>query len=588
MQELRPALPPARSFALGRSSFLLLFVAGCTGQIGDPAVSAGIGSRPGAADSGEVASAGSSGAGSGGATPSGGAPATSCAAPNPGSAPLRRLSNAEYRNTLNDLFSEVPDIANVVASATRELPAEAESLGFRNNAQFLTVQSLNAQKYMDAAEQVAQKAASAPGFVGCTPASGREMECAKSFIQSFGKRAYRRALSAEESARYEATFQKALTSYDFATGVEWTVFSALQSPEFLYRVESGRPSTAPLTKPTASETATRLSYLFWQSQPDAALMALAESGGLERPEQIEAQARAMLADPRAERLFQYFTEWLDLDRLDDFSRDATVFRGLPANLPALYDMETRSFVRSLLSHPEGNFVELLTAPYTYANKTLANFYGLSGPSGDAFVRVDDARRSGVLTQAFLTAQDKPYRTSIVRRGLKLRTDVLCQNIPAPPNDVVLNLDTSSKELSQRERLEQHRSDPTCAGCHDLLDPVGVVFESFDAVGRYRTTDESGRPISTASELNATAASDGPVADVRELGAKLAASREARDCYVTQSFRFFFGRDVEPADACSLERLRATFDAKQLSLSELLIALTQTDAFLYRPTLEVSP
>jgi hypothetical protein len=154
--------------------------------------------------------------------------------------------------------------------------------------------------------------------------------------------------------------------------------------------------------------------------------------------------------------------------------------------------------------------------------------------------------------------------------------------------VILNLDSGAADLSQRERLERHRADRTCAGCHDLLDPVGVVFESFDAVGRFRTADENGRPISTASVLSAAASADGPVADVRELGAKLAVSPEARDCYVTQSFSFFFGRAVESADACSIARLKTKFSEKNFSLSELLVGLTQTDAFLYRPTLEVSP
>jgi hypothetical protein len=563
---------------------MLSLVAGCTGSI--DAEMGAAGGPPGA--TGGSAQTGGTGSVSTAGTSNGGAPSTSCAAPNPGSAPLRRLSNAEYRNTLNDLFSGVPEIANLVTTATRELPPEAESLGFRNNAQFLTVQSLTAQKYMDAAEAIAEKAAVTAGFVPCTPAAGQEMECAKTFIQAFGKRAYRRAVNAEEMARFEALFQKALSSYGFSTGVEWTVFSVLQSPAFLYRVERGVASPGTTTRPTANETATRLSYLFWQSLPDAALVQLAESGGLDTAAKIEAQARSMLADPRADRLFQYFAEWLDLDRLDDFSRDSQVFAGLPQDLPTLYERETRAFVRALLSRPDGNFGELLTAPYTYANKPLATFYGLSGPAGADFERVSDPRRSGVLTQAFLMAQDKPYRTSIVRRGLKLRTDFLCQKIPAPPNDVPLNLETAGPGLSQRERLEVHRKDPSCATCHVLLDPIGLVFESFDAVGRYRTVDEVGKPISTASELTRTASADGPIADVRELGTRLSLSNDAKDCYITQSFRFFFGREIEAADTCSLVRLRTLFDQKNLSLSELLIGLTQTDAFLYRPTLEVSP
>lgn len=585
MQELKNA----RRRWLVALTVLGALIAGCTAEIVDPASNTNVGSGPGVAGStgepngdGTLATPGSGGAGAVSCTPS------NSASPSPGSAPLRRLSNAEYRNTLTDLFAGVPDVANVVASATRELPAEAESLGFRNSARFLTVHSLNAQKYMDAAEALAQHAAAQSSFAGCTPAAGKEMECAKSFIQSFGKRVYRRSLTNDEAARYEALFQKGLASYDFKTGVEWTVATLLQSPDFLYRVERGLPSNNAVTRPTPNEMAARLSYLFWQSQPDAALTSLAESGGLNSPEQLEAQARKMLTDPRSDRLFQYFAEWLDLDRLEEFSRDAAAFPGLPSNLPALYVNETRAFVSSILRRPDGSFNELLTAPYTFANQSLAKFYGLTGPTGDGFERVLDDRRSGILTQAFLMAQDKPYRTSIVRRGLKVRTDLLCQNIPAPPNDVVLNLDGGSNDRSQRERLERHRADPACAGCHDLLDPVGIVFETFDAVGRFRTTDESGRPIATASVLTATASADGPVANVRELGAKLAASPQARDCYVTQSFRFFFGREVEAQDACSLARLKSNFNEKNLNLTELLVALTQTDAFLYRPTLEVSP
>jgi hypothetical protein len=157
-------------------------------------------------------------------------------------------------------------------------------------------------------------------------------------------------------------------------------------------------------------------------------------------------------------------------------------------------------------------------------------------------------------------------------------------VPAPPNDVALDLEGIGPGLSQKAKLEQHRAEPTCAGCHQLMDPLGVVFESFDAVGRERAVDESGESIVTASVLEKTRDMNGPVANVRELGEKLAASAEARECYVTQTFRFFFGRDVEPADACTIQRLRETF-AQDQSLSGLLVALTQTDAFQFRPVIE---
>ena len=570
------------------SLLALTWTVACTNAIPDPrAMEPDI-------DPGSDMDAGAS-AGSGGDPVSGrggesGSEASSidCSAPKPGTAPLRRLSNAEYRNTVTDLFLSVPDIAQAVDSATREFPAESESLGFRNSAAFLTVQSLTAQKYLDAAEILAVKAARTEGFVSCTPIAGQEMSCARSFLQDFGKQAFRRPLNTEEASRYEAQFQTTLSSYDFSTAVEWTVFAMLQSPAFLYRVERGRASAGSVARPTAYETASRLSYLFWQSAPDAALLHAAEAGELDTNEQVAAKARKMLGEPRAERLFQYFSEWLDLDRLDDFSRDPKIFPDLPADLGALYREESRSFVQSLLSRPDGSFSELLSAPYTYANQTLAGLYGLKGAKDNSFVRIDDARRSGVLTQALLFTQDKPYRTSIVRRGLKVRTDLLCQNIPAPPPNVQLSLDSAGTGLSQRDRLAQHRKDPSCASCHSLLDPVGLVLENFDGVGRYRTLDETGQPIVTISEISDTRDANGSIADARALGELLAASSQAQDCYVTQSFRFFFGREVEAADACSIAYLKSQFIAKKFSLAELLVALTQTDAFLYRPTLAVSP
>lgn len=529
-------------------------------------------------------SGGSTTAGSGGSSGA----TTACSTPLPGSAPLRRLSNAEYRNTVSDLFAMVPDIVTIVAASTSEFPSESESLGFRNSAEFLTVQSLVAEKYMAAAEEIAATVALEPGVVPCEPDVGAEMTCGRTFIREFGERAYRRPLADEETTRYDAQFQTALDAYDFATAVEWTIYSVLQSPAFLYRVERGLPSQTATTRPTAYETAARLSYLFWQSQPDSSLLAAARDGALETPVQIEAKAREMLLDARSERLFQFFEEWLDLDRLEDFSRDDEIFPSLPDDLTDLYRNETKSFVESLLKRADGGFEELLTAPYTFANDSLAEFYGLSGANDGNFVRVDDPRRSGILTQAMLVAQDKPYRTSIVRRGLKVITGFLCQNVPAPPDDVSLNLESIAPGLSQRERLALHRQNPACSGCHSLLDPIGLVFESFDAVGRYRTVDEDDQPIVTTSVIEGTTDANGTVADVGGLGALLAQSQEARDCYVTQTFRFFFGRDVEAADDCTLAQLRARFAEREFSLSELLVALTQTDAFLYRPTLEVVP
>jgi hypothetical protein len=507
-----------------------------------------------------------------------------CQMPAPGRAPLRRLSNAEYRNTLTDLLGDSPTTQALLAAATNSFPSETESLGFRNNADYLGVSTLVAQGYVDAAEQLLDSIATNTRLLSCTPTAGAEMDCARAFIGRFGKLAFRRPLTAEESTQYEALFQKSLTAYDFASAVRATAFAFLQSPKFLYRVEFGAAPSPAASRPTAYEMANRLSYLFWQSMPDQALFDAAEQNQLTTPAQLEAQARRMLKDPKAARLLEYFDEWLGTDTLPStFTRDATLYPNLDPNLPSLFQQETRAFVSDILSRPEGSLSELFTAPYTFANGALAAHYGLSGPAGAEFVKVDAPGRSGVLTQGMLLARDKTTRTSIVRRGLKIRLDVLCELVPAPPPNVNLTLDSeSTASLTQRARLEQHRTSAACSGCHNLMDPVGVVFEGFDAVGRARSADERGLAVDTTSTIGNTGDANGPANSPAQLGQLLAQSEEVKSCYLTKSFRFFYGRDADPADACSIAQLAKSFKGTAYSLSELLVALTQTDAFQYLP------
>jgi len=522
----------------------------------------------------------------GGQTPEQVLASAMCKSPSPGRAPLRRLSNAEYRNTMADLLGDSAATEAMIATATQTFPSETESLGFRNNADYLGVSDLVAQGYMDAAEQFLDSIANNKAFVPCTPVQGSELDCGKTFIQTFGKLAFRRPLTGDEVSQYAAIFGKALNSFDFDTAVRTTAFAFLQSPNFLYRVEYGADAAGAYTHPSQYEMASRLSYLFWQSMPDQTLFDAADAGQLATPDQIKAQAERMLADPKSTRLLEYFDQWLGLDTLNTtFVRDPALYPNLDPNLVPLLQRETRAFVSDVLSRPEGNLTDLLTGQYTFANAELAQHYGFSGPTGTDFVRVDTPGRSGVLTQGMLLARDKATRTSIVRRGLKIRLDVLCEQVNAPPPNVNVNLDTSDASgMTQRQRLEVHRQNPSCAGCHDLMDPIGVVFEGFDAVGRARSADEQGRPVDATSTIANTEDANGPVNGATDLGKLLANSEEVRSCYVTKSFRFFYGRDVAGPDACSLAQLLKSFKGNAYSLSELLVALTQTDAFLYRPVL----
>jgi hypothetical protein len=567
-----------------------LALAACTGRISGGGAGATSTGGPGTGGAG-------AGPGTGGATQMVAGPAVlggqtpeavlaTCKAPNPGRSPLRRLSNAEYRNTVADLFANQPTIVSMIPTVTAQFPPEPVSLGFRNSGDYLDVPTLVAQKYMDAADAISTAAAASPTFVTCANGA-KDATCAGAFVASFGKQVYRRPLTAADSKLYTDLYQKAITSgYDFQTGIEWIVNAMLQSQQFLYRFELDATPAGAYAKPSPYELATRLSYLYWQSMPDQTLFDAAASNMLSTPTQLEAQARRMLGDPKATRLLEYFNEWLSLDALPEMTRDPQVFPNLDPNLASLLQQETLAFVSDLMSSPTGDFTTLLTAPYTFANAALAKHYGLTGPTGAAFQRVDAPGRAGVLTQGMMLSHDKATRTSIVRRGLKLRTDVLCQIVPAPPPNVNITLDDASTAgLSQRQRLEQHRTQASCAGCHNLMDPIGVVFEGFDAVGRPRTTDESGMPVVLTSTVDSTEDANGAVADPTSLGQLFAKSDQVRGCYVTNTFRFFYGREVEMPDACSMARLLVDFKGTSYNLKELLVSLTRTDAFLYR---EVSP
>lgn len=497
-----------------------------------------------------------------------------CQTPQPGATPLRRLTNAEYANTLVDL-----DVAPADASAaTAAFPREPTSLGFRNGATTLVVDSLMAQKYHEVAVQLS------PLYRPKCATQSSEQDCVKAFITGLGLLMHRRPLSANQTEDYLSLYQKARAGGDdFDAAARWVVEAMLQSPYFLYRVEIPETQVA---RVTGYEMAARLSYTFWQAPPDEELYAAAAAGELSSDEQVLAQVRRLLKDQRALRVYEFFEQWLDLDQLQAVERDPELYPDLPPHLAELLRAESRAFISSLLTSGDSSLSDLLGADFTYVNSALAHHYGLEDPGSDTFEKVSAPGRSGILTQGMLAVKDGAGRSSIVRRGLKLRTDFLCQLVPKPPDDVDITLEGLGAELSQAERLEMHRSQAACLGCHSLMDPLGVAFEGFDAVGRPRSVDEYGSPVVTEGEITGSMDSDGPVSSVADVAAALSQSREMEQCYLMQNFRFFFGREADGADLCSQAQLTQSFQDGEQSLAGLFVGLAQTDAFLYKAALSV--
>lgn len=499
----------------------------------------------------------------------------------PGTAPLRRLSHEEYQNALVDLFGDEA----LARQATADFVADPMSLGFRNAARFLDVKPVMLQSYQAAAELMASEAVKdLPALVPCDPAGGEA--CARTFIEAFVGRAYRRDLTSDEVDRYLTVFRAGVMGATFTTGIEWVVGTTLQAPNFLYRPEVEGDLTR--TRPVAPfELASRLSFLLWQSIPDAELLQAAREGRLATKQDVEREARRMLADPKAHRLFNFFEQWLDVDELPGLRRDASAFPGLPATLAELLREEAREYVNRTVLDGSGTLEELLTGEFSYVNGPLAQHYGLSGISGSTFQRISwtSGKRGGLfMTSGPLVSHDKQTRTSIVNRGLRVRTLLLCQNIPAPPDNVPLNLGPIGGTASQSDRLAQHRTEPACAGCHNLLDPLGEPFENVDAVGRERTVDEGGRAVKTAGTVTGTQSLDGEVADGLALMKKLATAHEVQECVVKQAFRFAAGREEQQADLCSRQRTLQAFKDANWNVKELFVAMTQTDDFLMKPAI----
>ncbi|HEU4406036.1 MAG TPA: DUF1592 domain-containing protein [Polyangiaceae bacterium] len=499
----------------------------------------------------------------------------------PGPAPTRRLTRWEYNNTVRDLLGDETRPADA-------FPADEEALGFSNNALALTTSSTLVQSYMLASEGLSERAtASLPALLGCDPAAGEA--CVKPFVASFGRRAFRRPLAGDEVEGLLGLYRAASAAGGPREGVRQIIEAMLQSPPFLYRLElEAAPEAGATSQPLGPwQLASRLSYFLWGSMPDDELFAAADAGRLGTPDEVAAQARRMLADPKARELvLRFHEEWLDYDRVLSVGRgkSAQYFPGWAPEYAPLMLEEARAFVGHVVfDDPAGDLATLLTAPYTFVNGPLGAFYGFEGaPAGEAFARVEPGGRAGVLTLgALLAFHAHSDQTSPVHRGQMVRERLLCDPVPPPPPEFDITVPKVDSGATARERFRAHSQQRVCAGCHALLDPVGFGFENFDGVGRYRELEADGTPVDASGKLTATDV-DGDFVGVPALAAALARSDQVRGCYVTQWFRFAQGRAETEQDRCSLEALRSAFDAAGGNVRELLVSMTQTDAFLFRP------
>jgi hypothetical protein len=507
------------------------------------------------------------GPGGGGGGPGGSPTAPDCT--DLGPPMLRRLTSVQMTNTLEALFRD----PNVPAGRVLTDPVVD---GFRVDATEAVIRDLDAQQLMNYAEIVADWAVTQKlgQLVTCNQS---DPACRRQFVSDFGRRAYRQPLSEESISAYAALFDPEAT---FADGAKVVITTMLQSPFFLYRREIGEPdpNQQGTQRLTPYELASNLSYMLTDRPPDDALMAAAEQGRLSSVEDLEAEAERLLGTQEAAETFSHFVRgWLLTEDLPERARvDPT--NQLTDAIKGAMLAETDAFFVDLM-RTGGGVGDFLTAPYTYINQTLGNYYQIYGVSGDQLQRVDipaGTRAPGVLGQgSILVRHALADSSSPVQRGKLVRERFLCEDIPPPPPNVNPVLGDPNGAVTTRQRYEQHDADPVCRSCHQKMDEIGFAFEHFDGFGR-RRDQEGGVPIDSTGVILGRPEGDIPLDGLESVSNYLAGSPAVEQCLVRFMSYYSYG-----LDGCNQQEILDDVQASGSSLKSVVLSIIRAPQFRSR-------
>jgi hypothetical protein len=422
----------------------------------------------------------------------------------------------------------------------------------------------------------------------CHPANAaEETPCATDILSRLAQRAYRRPITEAERDRLVGLYEAERTKgRDFEAGVQTALAYVLVAPQFLFRVEQDPTDAAPGTLYRISdlELATRLSFFLWSSLPDDELIDTAVAGNLSKPAELERQVERMLADERATTLAKSFaSQWLYLRNLRASAPDMYVFPDFDDNLRQSAIRETELLFETIVRE-DRPLPELLSADYTYLNERLARHYGVPGIYGDQFRRValTDTRRFGLLGQAsILTLSSYPNRTSPVSRGNYVLTNILGTPPPEPPPDVPTLPESTTEKLSMRARMERHRADPVCAGCHKLMDPIGLVLERYDGIGRWRSED-NGEPVVDYGSPIHVLRDFGPINGPEDLRAAILSQPERFVRTGTEKLMTYaLGRALTAADMPTARAIVRAAAEDDYRFSKLVLGVVTSEPFQMR-------
>jgi hypothetical protein len=499
-------------------------------------------------------------------------------------APLgaQRLSEAQYRQSIADIFGPDIRIGGRFEPGGRKngLLAVGASLAGMSPAGF--------EQYDAMARAIAAQAVDAKhrdALIPCKPAATgqADKDCATATLAKYGKELYRRPLTDSELASAVAIADTAADAKkDFYTGLAYGLAQFLDSPNFLFREDNAEPDPdhAGKLRLTGYSVAMRLSYFLWNTTPDDELLRAAGAGELTSKSGLEKQVDRMLASPRLEAGARaFFVDFLDFDQFDSLAKDAAIYPVFSAKVAHDAREQTLRTLTDLLITQKADYRDVFTSRKTFLTRNLGVVYQVPVASENGWEAHEfppDDPHAGLLTElSFTQLHAHPGRSSATLRGKAVREILLCQIVPSPPANVNFTVvqDTTNKQFrTARDRLTAHRTEPTCAGCHKIMDPIGLGLENFDGVGQFRTT-ENDAPIDPSGEIDGI-----KFADSAGLGRALHDDPAATACFVDSLYRYGVGRDFDPGEKDWRKYLGSEFAANGYRLPDLMRLIATSDAF----------
>ena len=508
--------------------------------------------------------------------------ASAQAAPSSQVVSMRRLTQAEYRNSIADIFGKEIEVRGSFEPTIRVGGLQAASTAV------LSVTPVGFESFTNMADSIAVQVTGEKyrAKLPCAPKDAKAPDdgCTAQVLSLYGKQLYRRPLTQDEiKASVSLSHGLAKSQNDFYAGLRYGLASLLQSPDFVFRMETAVPAGNKQWALDPYSRATRLSYLMWNSTPDAELLQAAEKGDLNTAAGLDKQVDRLMASPRLDAgIRAFFNDMLELDTFDTVSKDSILYPKWSSGIAASAKEETLRTAIDLALHENGDMRDLMTTRKTFLNRNLAADYQLPFAFKGEWMPYEfapDSGRSGILTQAsMLTMFSHPGRSSPTKRGVAVMDIFLCEPTPAPPANVDFSVvnDTSGALKTVRERLMAHATNSTCASCHTHSDPIGLSLEGFDTIGQRRTT-ENGKQIDLSATIQGKAfvGSEG-------LGKFLHDNPKYTACMARKVYAYSRGENSEDVEASAFKAANKAFADSGFRMRALLKAVVEDKDYFSAP------